>query len=378
MSATSDRRSCLRREEALVVQPEVHFFEPTGYAGVFQHACRVAQLLGRSGVRVVLHTGHEHEVLESPDGVEICGCSWWPRHGERSMRRSQLITLRYLTRTLPHLRAAVPRGSVLHLQGIAATGGLNLVAVVSLRVAGRRVVYSPHDTFSRRGRLDGRLLRLALRAPHAVIVYTRPDVEALKAAGIAADYSPLVQVVPFPRDGQRARWRQEWGAADQDDVVLFAGWIRPEKRLDLVIESAVKWPPGRRLAVLGQDRGAWAQCAELAQDHGIEIASRIEFVELEDFTSAIAAADVVVAPHERASQSGVLSLARHLGVRTVAADVGGLGELATRTFAAGDADSLTVALDAELAEDRPQPLALDEQLALEAHLRAYGLERAQP
>ncbi|MCW2546647.1 MAG: hypothetical protein JWN96_1107, partial [Mycobacterium sp.] len=25
-----------------------------------------------------------------------------------------------------------------------------------------------------------------------------------------------------------------------------------------------------------------------------------------------------------------------------------------------------------------QPLALDEQLALEAHLRAYGLERAQP
>ena len=33
--------------------------------------------------------------------------------------------------------------------------------------------------------------------------------------------------------------------------VLFAGRIRPEKRLDLVIESAMRWPPHRRLAVLG-------------------------------------------------------------------------------------------------------------------------------
>jgi glycosyltransferase involved in cell wall biosynthesis len=362
-------------EGGLVVQPEVHLFEPTGYAGIFQHACRVAQLLGRSGVRVVLHTGHEHETLDPSAGVEICGCSWWPRRDERSIRRSQLITMHYLTRTLPHLRRAVPRGCVLHLQGIAATGGLNLVAVLSLRVAGRRVVYSPHDTFSRRGRLDGRVLRLTLRTPHAVIVYTLPDVEALRSVGIAATFSPLVQVVPFPAEDQRARWREEWGATEQDDVVLFAGWIRPEKRLDLVIQSALKWPPGRRLAVLGQDRGAWDKCAELAQDHGIQIASRIEFVELEDFTSAIAAADVVVAPHERANQSGVLSLARHLGVRTVAADVGGLSELATRTFASGDVEALTTALDAELAMDRPQPLALDEQLALEVHLRAYGLER---
>jgi glycosyltransferase involved in cell wall biosynthesis len=360
----------------LIASPEVHLFEPTGYAGVFQHACRVAQLLGRSGVRVVLHTGHEHEPLEPSARVRICACSWWPRQGRRSKRRVTLITLRYLARTLPHLCRTVPRGSFLHLQGIAATGGLNLAGVISLRVAGRKVVYSPHDTFSRRGRLDGRILKLALRAPDAVIVYTQPDVVFLRATGIAAEFSPLVQVVPFPSQGARARWRQEWGAADQDDVVLFAGWIRPEKRLDLIIESALKWPPGRRLAVLGQDRGAWDKCAALAKDHGIEIAARIEFVELEDFTSAIAAADVVVAPHERANQSGVLSLARQLGVRTVAADVGGLSELATRTFIPGDVDDLTFALDAELAMDRPPPRALDEQLALQVHLRAYGLEGA--
>jgi glycosyltransferase involved in cell wall biosynthesis len=361
------------RREGLVLQPEIHLFEPTGYAGVFQHTYRVAQLLRGSDLRVVFHTGHEHEDLEPADGVAVCGCSWWPRQGKRGLRRSQLITQRYVARTLPHLCAAVPRGSVLHLQGIAAAGGLNLVTVMSARLAGRRVVYSPHDTFSRRGRLDGRLLHLALRVPHAVVAYTRPDVEALRAGGIAAGYSPLVQVVPMARDDQRARWRREWGAGEQDQVVLFAGWIRPEKRLDLVIESAAHWPPGRRLAVLGQDRGGWDACAALARTRGVDVASRIEFVELQEFTSALAAADIVVAPHERASQSGVLSLARHLGVRTVAADVGGLGELATCTFTAGDADALSRALDAVLTQDRPTPRPLDEQTALEAHLDAYDL-----
>jgi glycosyltransferase involved in cell wall biosynthesis len=262
---------------------------------------------------------------------------------------------------------------VVHLEGIAATGGLNLVAILGARLTGRRVVYSPHDTFSRRGRFDEVLLRLAMRASHAVVAHTQSDVEALQAAGISAHYSPLVQIVPLPGEGQRESWRREWGAAEQDEVVLFAGWIRPEKRLDLVIESAVHWPPGRRLAVLGQDRGGWPANAALARRRGVEVAARIEFVELECFVSAIAAADVVVAPHERASQSGVLSLARHLGVPTVAADVGGLAELATRTFRAGDADSLTRALDAELAQHSPSTLGLDEQAAIEAHLSAYGL-----
>jgi hypothetical protein len=41
-----------------VLQPEIHLFEPTGYAGVFQHTYRIAQLLRDSGVRVVFHTGH--------------------------------------------------------------------------------------------------------------------------------------------------------------------------------------------------------------------------------------------------------------------------------------------------------------------------------
>ena len=114
--------------------------------------------------------------------------------------------------------------------------------------------------------------------------------------------------------------------------------------------------------------------ARLAHRHGVEVAARIEFTPLADFTSALAAADVVVAPHEKVSQSGVLAVARQLGARTVAAEVGGMPELATRTFPPGDIDGLTRALDAVLGEANGRPAPLDEELAVRAHLRAYGLE----
>jgi glycosyltransferase involved in cell wall biosynthesis/capsular polysaccharide biosynthesis protein len=359
------------------VVPEIHLFEPSGYGGVFQHACRLGELLHGRGLRVVFHTGHEHEPLH-PAGVELCACSWWPRGELRSAGRSARIASRFTARTLPHLQEAVPDGAVLHVQGIAAAGALTLLALGLGRLGDRRVVYSPHDTFSRLGRADGELLRLAQRVPHAVIVHSEADARLLRATGILARYSPLVQLVPAPTQQRHRRWRAEWGADETVDVVLFAGVIRPEKRLDLLVESARSWPSNRRLAVVGEDRGGWDSCATLASDREVDVAARVEFVELDEFAAAISAANVVVAPHDKASQSGVLALARQLGVPTVAASVGGLPELASRTFPAGDVAALTRAIDALLANPgAPRPL-VDEDLAVETHLRAYRLDGGHP
>jgi glycosyltransferase involved in cell wall biosynthesis len=354
---------------------EVHLFEPSGFAGVFQHTCRLGELLSRRDVRVVVHTGHQHERVTA-EGVELCRCSWWPRDQARGLRRSALIGVRFVTRTLPHLGRAVPRGAVLHVEGISAAGPLTLLALGLARLGGRRVVYSPHDTFSRRGRLDAVLLRLALRVPQDVVVHSHADVELLRASGVRAHFAPLVQLVPSPSELQRTRWREEWGASEGAEVVVFAGCIRPEKRLDLLIRSARAWPSNRVLAVVGEDRGAWAGCAALAREQGVELAARVEFVDLDEFTAALAAADVVVAPHDKASQSGVLSVAAQLGIPTVAAGVGGLGELASRTFAAGDVADLTRAIDAQLVEARRPPAPFEEELALRVHMGVYGLLRA--
>lgn len=356
---------------------EVHFFEPSGYAGIFQHTCQVGQGLNRRGWRVVLHTGHEHEDVHL-DGVELCACSWWPRASDggrvRAVARRATIARRLVQRTLPHLLRSAPPGAVLHLQGTAATGGLNALTLGLARRAGHRVVYSPHDTFSRRGRVDGMLLRLALRAADAIIVHSRVDEDRLRQLGHQRVYvSPLVQLVPRPSDSEQLSWRKEWRDDGSETVVLFAGFVRPEKRLDLLIESARHWPPGRRLAVVGTDRGGWARCDLLAQAYDIDITARLGFAELPAFTAAIAAADLVVVPSERASQSGVLELARQLRTPSVAADVGGMAELASGTFAAGDVVDLNRAIESELAKtSMPDEPPGEENLAVRTHLRAYG------
>ena len=351
------------------LQPKIHLFEPSGYAGVFQHACRLGELLVDEGIEVVLHTGHEHEEI-APARLELCACSWWPRTMKRSAARSAGIAATFVARTLPHLRASVAGGEILHVQGIAAAGALTLAVLATGRMIGAKVVYSPHDTFSRRGPIDAVLLKSALQLPNAVIVHSKKDTEVVHRSR-KVHYAPLIQLIPHHPEAERDAWRTKWDADEATDVVLFAGCIRPEKRLDLLLESTRYWPPNRKLAVVGEDRGGWDISARLAREKGVEIAATVEFVSLDRFAAALSAADVVVAPHAKASQSGVLSVARQLGVPTVAADVGGLAELASETFSAGDPKDLARAIESQLSKKTLSSASIDEALAIEAHLEAY-------
>jgi glycosyltransferase involved in cell wall biosynthesis len=293
--------------------------------------------------------------------------------------RQAKIAQRLVRRTLPHLLHSATPGSVLHVHGTAASGALNLLTLTTARQAGYRVVYSPHDGFSRRGLLDGMLLRLAYRPPHAIVVYSHADEQRLRRLGVPAArlyVSPLIQLVPRPSQQELLSWRRQWRASESDKVVLFAGFIRPEKRLDVLIESAREWPVGRRLAVVGPDKGGWAHCERIAKTNGVDIAARVGFVDLSEFAAAVSAADLVVVPSEKASQSGVLALARELKTPSVAADIGGMAELASRTFTAGDSQDLTRAIHAELTNGHEQMYCTaKESEAIRTHLRAYGDNR---
>jgi glycosyltransferase involved in cell wall biosynthesis len=348
----------------------VHFFEPTGAGGIFQHACAVAELLVESGRPVTMHVPRQHEPVELRADVELCRCIWWPREMGSHVRRGA-VAARLVGEALPHLHRRAGRGSIVHVQGGTASGFLTILTLLTARARGRRLVYSPHNTFTRRGPIDLITWTLALQLAEVAVGYSRTDVARLRSMGPHAFMSPLVQLVPPVSEASIAAWRDRWGATPDRQVVLFAGQIRHDKRLDLLIRSAQSWPAGRILAVAGQDRGAWEGTRRLAADLGVEIASEVGYIDLDAFTAALAAADLVVLPYERASQSGILSISRHLGTPTLAADVGGLEELAHRTFPAGDVDALTAAIDRTLAGTSPEPSGLDEHAALSAHLAAY-------
>jgi glycosyltransferase involved in cell wall biosynthesis len=82
----------------------------------------------------------------------------------------------------------------------------------------------------------------------------------------------------------------------------------------------------------------------LASELGVRAYWHVGYQPLSAFVAAVAAADVVLCPYERASQSGILAVAAATGTPTVATDVGGLSELADAVAAPGDVASLASAV----------------------------------
>jgi glycosyltransferase involved in cell wall biosynthesis len=348
-----------------------HIVEAGGRGGVYQHAVAVAEALRSSGVEVVLHTATDAE-LEPGAGVEVCRCVRWWRGLRPRQLRPPLIALTYLLVTLPHLARAVRRGDVYHFQGEFKSVLTTLGLILQRALPGRRVVQSRHNTFSRHGgSLDEALMRLDARVAEATVVFSGADERRVSSWGGRPVRSPLAQYLPPVTEDGVQEWRARWAGAGA--VLLFAGQVRPDKRLDLLIEAAALLEQPVVVAVVGEDMGHAESCREFAARRGVEVRWTLGYTPLASFAAALRAADVVVCPYDRASQSGVLAVASTVGTVTVATDVGGLGELSSVTVPPGDpvalARGLERALDGGGRSDAPLP-----DLVVAAHLRAYAME----
>jgi glycosyltransferase involved in cell wall biosynthesis len=353
-----------------------HIVEVGGRGGVYQHAVAVADAVAGTGVPVVLHTAVDAE-LEPPPAVRLCRCVRWWRGLKPGALRPPLIAATYVLGTLPHLARVVGRGGIYHFQGefksVLTTLGLMLQRVLPAR----RVVQSRHNTFSRHGgSLDERLMRFDARLCDATIVFTAPDEERVRTWGGRPVRSPLAQYVPPIPESEVLAWRRRWADGPGGPVVLFAGQVRADKRPDLLIEAAARMSPAPTVAVVGDDMAGEAdRCRALAHRLGVDVRWALGYTPLVEFVAAMRAADVVVCPYDRASQSGVLAVARSVGAVTVATDVGGLAELANVAVRPDDAAELARGIErAHAAAGDPEP-PLAETVAA-AHRVAYGIDAA--
>jgi glycosyltransferase involved in cell wall biosynthesis len=277
----------------------------------------------------------------------------------------------YLFRTLPHVARRIARGDIAHLEG-RYHPILRTLTLLTCKLTASRVVYSPHNTFSRSSSsLDDFLWRLELQLVDAVVVFSSQDAKRVVEVRGTVVQSPLIQIAPVVEAYVR-EWRTSW-RADSRRVVLFAGQIRPDKRLDLAVEAVALLPEQVVLVVIGEDRdGEAGRCRALAAACDIDVRWHLGFAPLARFVSAIAAADVVVCPYDRASQSGILSVAAAVGTPSVATSVGGLSEQATFLAAPGDARALADAIRNALSASVVRRDGTTAE-AVSAHLRAYGL-----
>ena len=117
-----------------------------------------------------------------------------------------------------------------------------------------------------------------------------------------------------------------------EKVVLFFGYIKKYKGLDLLLKSFPKLLekiPNTRLLIVGEVYGEAKQYYDLIDE--LKIKDRVtfvrEFVPNEEVEKYFLAADVLALPYKQATQSGVAQIAFSFGKGVVVTPVGGLPEI---------------------------------------------------
>ncbi len=111
-------------------------------------------------------------------------------------------------------------------------------------------------------------------------------------------------------------------------VLLFFGFIRDYKGLDILLDAFTELDESYRLVIAGETYGSFDIYREQIEKSGKSnnILVYNNYVSDSQVSYFFAAADVCVLPYKSATQSGITSIAYHLNTPMIATDVGGLKE----------------------------------------------------
>jgi glycosyltransferase involved in cell wall biosynthesis len=125
--------------------------------------------------------------------------------------------------------------------------------------------------------------------------------------------------------------RKHLALPEHEKIVLFFGFIRKYKGLDLLLEALSLLPPDTtiKLLVAGEFYEDEKQYREQIEklDIGKLLILRTEFIPDSEVQYYLCAADAVIQPYRNATQSGVTPLAYHFEKPMIVTNVGGLPSL---------------------------------------------------
>lgn len=223
----------------------------------------------------------------------------------------------------------------------------------------------PHEEGRLRAMLPG-LVRLALGPADGFVVHSQADGKILREVLPQAVY----QVSPHPTYaplGAVTAADFPFVVPDDRPLLLFAGFVRPYKGLDILLD-ALPMVLAKRPAHLLVAGEFWqgstdyqAQIARLGIGDAVTLVDK--YLPNEVLAACVDRADVVVLPYRSATQSGIIQLAFGLGTPVITTDVGGLAEVVRHeetglVVPPEDANALAAAIDRFFAENMPETMEM--------------------
>jgi len=122
--------------------------------------------------------------------------------------------------------------------------------------------------------------------------------------------------------------RAKLGIPQGKKVLLFFGFIRDYKGLDLLLQAFNKLGKDYYLLIAGESYGSFEKYHQLIDEseNKENIGCYVEYISNERVPYFFSAADLCVLPYKSATQSGITNVSFHFNIPVLATDVGGLRE----------------------------------------------------
>ena len=288
------------------------------------------------GVKIALIVVRDREVF-CPVSFPLW--RWAPSKVPGAGRAKKILSyVRYLLRLI---RLALRKeADILHFQFLRRERPETILLVLLSRL-GVHWVLTAHDLVPHEGSSIDRFLKgLAYRHAELLIVHSRAISQELHRR-FSVPYSRIC-VVPHGDFGvyrpkvrlSSGGARRRLGLSHGEPVVLFFGYIREYKGLDLLMDAfeiAYHRNPSIRLVIAGKchtkELERHYRLRILALDSAQRIHFRPEFIPWEEVAAYVLSSDLVALPYLRIFHSGVLHLAYSFGRAVLATDVGDFREM---------------------------------------------------
>jgi len=181
---------------------------------------------------------------------------------------------------------------------------------------------------------DKMLIRYFLKSVDACLTMSKSVLADLKMLSpkMPAVYTPHPLYDNYGVHQSKKEARRLLKIAEEDKVVLFFGFIRQYKGLDLLLEALANSRVrelGVKLLLAGEFYGDPAPYLNLIKKYKLEefIFMHTDFIPNQEVGRYFSAADCVVLPYRSATQSGITQVAYHFDLPMIVSNVGGLPEL---------------------------------------------------
>jgi glycosyltransferase involved in cell wall biosynthesis len=176
---------------------------------------------------------------------------------------------------------------------------------------------------------------------------------------------------------ERLKAQEKLGLDPNKKTLLFFGFIRAYKGLDLLLEAFSKLDDSYQLVVAGEIYGDFAPYQKIIDQspnkENIHLFNH--YIQDDEVPVYYSAADVCILPYKSATQSGITSISYHFELPIIATDVGGLKE----TIFDGKTGLIVKNPEPEeIKSTIEQYFAEDKQMEMQNHIREENKQNSWP